>query len=48
MIGYVVSSGKASYTELCTVLGLEDLYDIVEIVSVDAHNSRIINAREPE
>jgi len=28
-------------TELSTTLGAEDLYDLLEIVSVDAHNRRV-------
>jgi len=36
----VVSSGKASLAELDTVLGAGDLYDLLEIVVIDAHNAR--------
>lgn len=33
--------------ELSTVLGLEDLHDVLEVVRVDAHNRRVIDkARE--
>lgn len=39
-IGAALSSGKASMTELTTTLGLEDLYDILEVIEVDAHNRR--------
>lgn len=42
-IGAVISSGKATLVELKTVLGLEDVYDLLEIISVDAHNRRIMN-----
>jgi hypothetical protein len=28
-----------------TVLSLEDVYDLLEIVTVDAHNSRILRKR---
>lgn len=27
--------------ELQTVYGLEDLYDMVEVVAIDAHNQRV-------
>jgi hypothetical protein len=32
--------------ELDTVLGMEDVYDLLEIISVDAYNKRI--ASKPE
>lgn len=44
----VVSAGKASYAELDSVLGLEDLHDILEIISVDAHNRRVLQKREED
>jgi len=30
-------------TELDSVLGIEDLYDLLEIISVDAYNRNIAN-----
>ena len=42
MIGIAVSSGKASMAELATVLSTEDLYDILEVINVDAHNAHLI------
>jgi hypothetical protein len=42
----VISSGKATLVELDTVLGMDDLYDLLEIIMVDAHNRAIINKRE--
>lgn len=42
-IATVVSSGKASYTDLGSVLGLEDMWDLLEIVTIDAHNQRILS-----
>ena len=36
----MISSGKATLVELSTVLGIEDLYDLLEIIAVDAHNIR--------
>ena len=30
--------------ELSTVLSVEDCYDLLEIVAVDAHNARVIKA----
>lgn len=32
----------ASYVELDTVLGVQDMYDILEVIMVDAHNKRIM------
>lgn len=44
-IGTAISSGKATLAELSTVLSLEDLWDLLEVNAVDAHNQRIIDAR---
>lgn len=46
-IGMVLGSGQKLTTmgELNTVLGLEDLHDLLEIVMVDAHNQRILAKR---
>jgi len=32
-------------TELQTTLGVEDLYDLVEVAAVDAHNRRLAMKR---
>ncbi len=32
--------------ELETVLGMEDVYDLLEIMSIDAHNKRIAQQTE--
>ncbi len=42
-IATVVSSGKATLHELDSVYGLEDLWDLLEIISIDAHNQRILS-----
>lgn len=39
-IGAVVSKGLATYAELGTVLGTEDVYAMMEIIVVDNHNHR--------
>jgi len=39
-IAAVVTAGLATYVELGTVLGGEDLQDLLEIAAVNAHNSR--------
>lgn len=41
-IGMVVSSGKATLVELGTVLSVEDLWDLMEIISVDNHNMEVM------
>lgn len=41
----MVSSGKASLHELGTSLGVEDLYMLLEVINVDAHNARVVAAR---
>jgi hypothetical protein len=42
-IGTVISAGRASLVELDTVLGVEDMYDLLEIISVDMYNQYIVN-----
>lgn len=42
IIGAAVSSGKATLHELDTVYSLEDVYDMLEISTIDAHNRRIM------
>ena len=41
-VGFVISGGKATLAELDTILSLEDLWDLIEILNVDAHNARIV------
>ena len=43
-IAAAVASKKATLAELSTVLSLEDLYDVLEMAAVDAHNDRIVAA----
>ncbi|EIC5432643.1 transcription elongation factor GreA [Salmonella enterica] len=33
---------KASKAELDSVLGVQDLWDLLEIIQVDAHNERVM------
>jgi hypothetical protein len=42
-IGTVISKGMATLHELQTVYGSQDLYDLLELIAVDAHNIRILN-----
>jgi hypothetical protein len=44
-IATAISSGRATMAELATVLSLEDLHDILEVVTVDSHNRRVAAAR---
>jgi hypothetical protein len=37
----VISSRLATKVELDTVLGLEDMYDIIEVMMIDAHNRNV-------
>ena len=39
----IVSDGKATLVELQSVYGVRDLYDLCEVIAVDAHNRREIN-----
>jgi hypothetical protein len=41
LIGIIVSNKLATYSELDTILGLEDMYDLIEILTIDAYNARI-------
>ena len=41
LIGVIVSSRIATLHELSTVYGLEDAYDLIEILTIEAENQRI-------
>lgn len=41
----MVSAGKATLHELQTVYGVVDLYDMIEIIQVDAHNARLLTPK---
>lgn len=43
MIGIVVSRRLATLHELDTVYGAEDVYDLLEIATVDAYNNNVMN-----
>ena len=45
-IGAVVSRGFATLRELDTHYGTEDLYDMLEIIAVDAFNQRLVNKQK--
>ncbi len=45
VIGTLVSSGKATLHELQTVYGVADAYDMLEVVTVDLHNERVLRGR---
>lgn len=42
-IATVISGKKATLHELQTVYGLQDLWDMLEIIMVDSHNARVLN-----
>jgi hypothetical protein len=42
-LGTIISAGKASMVELDTVLGTEDAYDLLEIISTDMYNQYVVN-----
>ena len=42
LIGMVVSSRLATLRELQTDYGVLDVYNLAEIISVDAHNARAL------
>ncbi len=41
-IAVLLSNKCATLHELQTVYGLEDAYDMIEVLMVDAHNTRIL------
>lgn len=45
-IGSVISARLATMAEIETVLGMEDIYDLLEIMAVDEHNKRIASRSE--
>jgi hypothetical protein len=45
-IGAVVSRGFATLHELDSFYGTEDLYDMLEIIAVDAFNQRLVNQQK--
>ncbi|WP_096978835.1 hypothetical protein [Escherichia coli] len=40
-INAIICSGKASYTELQNVLSVRDMYNLLEIISVETFNRRV-------
>ena len=40
-IGALISAGKATLNECATVYSVEDVYLMLEVVAVDAHNRRM-------
>ncbi len=44
-IGAVITSGKATLYELDSIYGVEDLYDLLEVLIVNAHNEQIASNR---
>jgi hypothetical protein len=40
-IASVIAGKYATLTELSSTLGAEDLYDLLEVMAVEAHNSSI-------
>jgi hypothetical protein len=45
-IGAVISSRLGTLHEMDTVYGVEDVYDLLEVISVDAHNRRALQPEE--
>lgn len=45
LIGAAISSGKVSLRDLDEYYSLEDVYDVLEIVSVDAHNEGVMRKK---
>jgi hypothetical protein len=46
-IAAVIAFKPEVYPALCETLGVEHLYDVLEVISVDLHNARIM-ARKRE
>lgn len=45
LLGMIVSGGAATLAELQSIYGLEDAYNLSEIIMVDAHNRQVKPAR---
>jgi len=45
-IAAVVSGKLATLHELDTVYGVEDLYDLIEILAIDGHNQWLMTKRD--
>jgi len=41
----VISAGRADLHQLDTVYGLEDMWNLLEIIQVDNHNARVTGGR---
>lgn len=41
----IISARLASMVELDTVLGCEDLYNLLEIMAIDAYNQKLANEK---
>ena len=39
----LISREKSLIGPLTSTLGLEDLYDLIEIATIDAHNDRVLD-----
>lgn len=46
MIGAVLSAKLATIVEVQTILSLEDVYKLYDLVLVDAHNAKVIDDRK--
>ncbi len=42
MCGVVISGGKATMYELQSVYGVADLFNLCEVIAVDAFNRRVL------
>lgn len=38
----MISSGKATLSELESIYSIEDMYDILEVLAIDSHNRYLI------
>lgn len=45
-IATVISAGMATLHEIDTVYGLEDVFDMLEIIAIDNHNKNLLNQKE--
>jgi len=46
-MGAVISRGLATMYELDVSLSTEDLYDLIEIIAVDAYNQKVMLSTPP-
>lgn len=48
IIGAVISSRMATIVELQTVLSVDDVHDLIEVISIDAYNRQLVKESQKD